>query len=169
MEITIRRTAAEDFERTLPLQREIAALHCAGRPDLFREGHICYPRETFDEFVCRDDRVVLLAETDGKIAGFLFALIQHVRNHRVMMDQSRIYVDDLCVAQSHRRMGIGRLLLGEAEEIGRSHGCTRMELDVQAFNEGAVRFYEAVGFTPRKITMEKEIMNKQSQKEGQSC
>ena len=32
-----------------------------------------------------------------------------------------------------------------------------MELDVQAFNDGAVRFYEAVGFTPRKITMEKGI------------
>ena len=115
------------------------------------------PREIFEEFVSRDDRVVLLAEADGETAGFLFALIRHVKNHRAMKDQSMIYVDDLCVAQAYRRHGIGSLLLKEAEKIGLSHGCTRIELDVQAFNDDAVRFYEAVGFTPRKITMEKGI------------
>lgn len=157
MNITIRQAGIGDFEATLPLQREIADLHSEGRPDLFREGHICYPREIFEEFVSRDDRVVLLAEADGETAGFLFALIRHVKNHRAMKDQSMIYVDDLCVAQAYRRHGIGSLLLKEAEKIGLSHGCPRMELDVQAFNDDAVRFYEAVGFTPRKITMEKGI------------
>lgn len=157
MNITIRQAGIGDFEATLPLQREIAALHCEGRPDLFREGHICYPREVFEEFVSRDDRVVLLAEADGEIAGFLFALIRHVKNHRAMKDQSMIYVDDLCVGQAYRRHGIGSLLLKEAEQIGLWHGCTRMELDVQVFNDDAVCFYEAVGFTPRKITMEKKI------------
>ncbi|MBQ8186108.1 MAG: GNAT family N-acetyltransferase [Clostridia bacterium] len=157
MNITIRQACAGDFEKTVPIQQEIAELHCAGRPDLFREGHICYPREVFEEFVSRDDRVVLLAEADGAVVGFLFALIRHVRNHRVMQDFSMIYVDDLCVAQSHRRLGIGSILIAEAEKIGRSHGCTRMELDVQAFNGDAVRFYDAAGFAPRKITMEKGI------------
>lgn len=157
MNITIRHAGIGDFEATLSLQREIAGLHCEGRPDLFREGHICYPREVFEEFVSRDDRVVLLAEANGQTAGFLFSLIRHVKNHRVMKDQSMIYVDDLCVAQAYRRHGIGSLLMKEAEKIGISHGCTRMELDVQAFNDGAAGFYEAVGFTPRKITMEKGI------------
>ena len=91
------------------------------------------------------------------VVGFLFALIRHVRNHRAMRDISMIYVDDLCVTQSHRRLGIGTMLIEEAEKNGRSHGCTRMELDVQAFNGDAVRFYKAKGFTPRKITMEKGI------------
>lgn len=50
------------------------------------------------------------------------------------------------VGEGHRRQGIGRALFAAIRDAARERGLTRIELDVWAFNESAVRFYESIGF-----------------------
>jgi RimJ/RimL family protein N-acetyltransferase len=52
----------------------------------------------------------------------------------------------LMVAASHRRRGIGRALLEQAEAWARSAGVIKLELHVFPWNEPAIRLYEEFGF-----------------------
>jgi ribosomal protein S18 acetylase RimI-like enzyme len=50
------------------------------------------------------------------------------------------------VAATHRRQGIGRALLDEAEAWARRGGVKKIELHVFPYNEGALALYEQTGY-----------------------
>ena len=52
----------------------------------------------------------------------------------------------LMVAQSHRRMGIGRALLAAAVEWARANDVRKLELHVFPYNTAAIALYEQFGF-----------------------
>ena len=52
----------------------------------------------------------------------------------------------LMVAASHRRRGIGRMLLGTAAKWARMAGVSKLELHVFPWNRPAIRLYEEFGF-----------------------
>jgi putative acetyltransferase len=52
----------------------------------------------------------------------------------------------MMVAASHRRRGIGRMLLDAAVAWARLAGVTKLELHVFPWNEPAIRLYERFGF-----------------------
>jgi putative acetyltransferase len=83
---------------------------------------------------------VFVADDDGQIVGRLsIARDQH--------PASRHVADlGLMVAQSHRRQGIGRSLLGAAVQWARTAGVTKLELHVFPWNTGAIALYEKFGF-----------------------
>ena len=55
-------------------------------------------------------------------------------------------VHDLHVVASHRKQGVGRLLLEAAMEEGRRRGATKATLEVLTHNAGAERLYRDLGF-----------------------
>jgi ribosomal protein S18 acetylase RimI-like enzyme len=57
-------------------------------------------------------------------------------------------VHDLAVLPGHRRQGIGRRLLEQAEALARDLGCVKLTLEVREDNEKAKRLYKSVGFGP---------------------
>jgi len=56
------------------------------------------------------------------------------------------YVVTLDVAPQWRRRGLARRLMAEVEAKMRAAGARKMELHVSVENEGAVRFYEGLGY-----------------------
>jgi ribosomal protein S18 acetylase RimI-like enzyme len=57
------------------------------------------------------------------------------------------WIEDLYVTVTARGDGHGRALVEAAFESARARGCRRIELDVNEQNEGALGFYESLGFT----------------------
>lgn len=55
------------------------------------------------------------------------------------------YVDSLAVASSHRRRGIGRALMAEAERRARQAGCDSVALDTAENNRAGRALYESLG------------------------
>jgi ribosomal protein S18 acetylase RimI-like enzyme len=51
------------------------------------------------------------------------------------------------VSEGGRGGGHGQELVEAVFESARARGCKRIELDVNERNEGALRFYESLGFT----------------------
>lgn len=98
----------------------------------------------FLEERCRlGESAILLAEEDGELAGFtqLYPSFSSTR-------AARIYVlNDLYVAASHRRRGVGRLLLQEAARYGADKGAIRLTLSTAHANIPAQRLYESLGWT----------------------
>lgn len=58
----------------------------------------------------------------------------------------RALIEDVRVAQSHRRKGIGKHLVREAVQYARANGCGMIELFVHDDRKAAHAFYEACGF-----------------------
>lgn len=62
MPFTIRPAVATDREQLRPLQKEIAELHHAGRPDLFRTEARYFTPEEFTQRLSEDKYVNLIAQ-----------------------------------------------------------------------------------------------------------
>jgi glucosamine-phosphate N-acetyltransferase len=86
--------------------------------------------------------VTLVAVRDRDVVGVLdMEYHQRLGDHR---PQAR--VNDLVVTEAARGEGIGRMLLGRAEELARARGCFRMALVTASWREGTARFYERHGW-----------------------
>lgn len=58
----------------------------------------------------------------------------------------RVRVWELLVDEGHRGRGIGRALMGKAEEVARRLGARMIILETQSCNVPAILFYRALGF-----------------------
>ena len=56
-------------------------------------------------------------------------------------------LEAVVVAPGARRQGLGSLLVQEAADWGRTLGAERLQLEVRASNEGALRLYILLGFS----------------------
>jgi len=115
-------------------------------PDLeamFQLDKACFSEEfRFDRramrvFAEEQDAVVRIAETEqGELVGFVIVHLE------AFVTGGRGYVVTLDVAPDHRRTGMARRLMEDAEASVRTVGVQRMELHVYQRNEEAIRFYE---------------------------
>jgi [ribosomal protein S18]-alanine N-acetyltransferase len=121
------------------------------RPDdieaMFRLDLACFAEEfRFDRgsmrvFAEEGGAIPLVAEAEGaELVGFV--IVQIERSPAV----GRGYVMTLDVAAEWRREGVAGRLMAEAEARVVSAGVSWMELHVFTGNEGAIRFYERLGY-----------------------
>ena len=78
----------------------------------------------------------LVAEEAGAIVG---SVIAGYEGHRG-------WINYLAVAPEHRRRGMGRALMTEAERLLRTAGCPKINLQVRTGNVEVLGFYKAIGF-----------------------
>ncbi len=145
MKITVRRAVPDDRIGIMPLQKEIADIHYNGRPDLFRTEARYYSEADFMYKLNHPDHRIFIAETDGEIAGYVFAVIKRAKNHPTYVDFDQFYIDDICVLEKFRRNGVATLLFERCRTQARADGCYNIELNVFCFNEDAIAFYEKMG------------------------
>ena len=62
-----------------------------------------------------------------------------------------LYLKELYVRQSHRRAGVGRLLMERLFKIAKDHDCSRVEWMTDEDNTEAQDFYESLG-VPRNTS-----------------
>ena len=79
---------------------------------------------------------LLVAVLDGVVVGAVIAGFDGVRG----------WIYHLAVAPAHRRRGIATRLLRDAEAALRARGCSKINLQVRATNDGVVAFYRALGY-----------------------
>ena len=141
MPVTIRSATADDAPLVLRLIRGLAEYE--------RLPHECVATEAdvrASLFGPRPQAEVLIAEVDGAPAGF--ALFFH--NYSTFLARRGLYLEDLFVLPERRGAGVGRALLARLAAIARERGCGRFEWSVLDWNEGAIRFYEALGAEPMR-------------------
>jgi GNAT superfamily N-acetyltransferase len=96
---------------------------------------------------------VLVAEVDGRVAGFLtlYDDIESVRFGR------RAWIEDLAVDPEQRSRGLGRALLDRAKAWAREHGASHLELDSAFPRTDAHRFYEREGAAYKSVSFGWEL------------
>jgi ribosomal protein S18 acetylase RimI-like enzyme len=58
----------------------------------------------------------------------------------------RGWINYLAVSPHHRRQGIGRRIMEEAEKRLKAAGCPKINLQVRETNRAVIQFYEGIGY-----------------------
>jgi ribosomal protein S18 acetylase RimI-like enzyme len=96
-----------------------------------------------------DDSVIFLA-TDPE-SGTSFGFVQLYPSFSSVAAQRIWILNDLFVAASARRKGVGRALLDAARDFGKSTGAKRLVLSTASTNREARDLYESNGYQRDKV------------------
>lgn len=101
------------------------------------------------------DAMVLVAEVDGKVAGYAYGGVEGHDWMALRGPAGAVY--DVVVDPAHRRNGIGRMLLDAMMEALADRGVPRVVLSTAEKNEAAQQLFEGAGFRRTMVEMTKEI------------
>ncbi len=119
-------------------------------PDRVEEGCAWWFRQELP----RDEVVLLVAESDGVIVGYVYARLED-RDWNALLDACGA-IHDILVDESHRGSGVGEGLARAALDALERKGAPRVVLHTAAANSGAQRFFERLGFRRTMIEMTRE-------------
>ena len=105
-----------------------------------------------------DSQLVVVADRgEGNLDGFLEASIRPMAED---CETDHVgYLEGWYVEPEARRSGIGRALVGFAEEWARAHGCEEMASDAEVGNDVSLSAHQKLGYreTSRLVHLRKEL------------
>lgn len=151
-EVAVRDAAPSDRAEIVRLMDEMKAHHRVFNP---HEARFRPAPDALEEFVAgsiEDPAVgVLVAEGAGRLLAFVsFRLVEKSWGRSCE-------VDLLSVDEEHRGGGIGALVMEAVEERARESGASGVRLAVSLGNDGALRFYERLGYERSSIRLGKDL------------
>ena len=155
----IRRAVDRDLEDIVKLLLQVHKVHSDARPDIFRPGSRKYKDEEILHIIHDDNTPVwvLTNDDDSASLGYCFCEVQETKGDASLQDRRVLYIDDLCVDEKARRGHVGSRLYEYVTKWASENGFDAVTLNVWNSNPGAMKFYEAMGLKPLKVTMENVI------------
>ncbi len=146
MDISVRYAERGELPEINRLRAQVNDVHVSGRPDIFRAGFNEELQNHVYQAFDSEDSDVIAAVSGGEICGF--ATVKYiVKPESPYSLERRFYqIEEFGVDEQHRRRGVATALIDFCKSEARAKGFDRIELDYWAFNEGAEKFYESVGF-----------------------
>lgn len=153
----IRFAKKDELEKVNIIRKQVADLHSNGRPDIFNpefKGEIV--NCIYDIYNDETKKIIVALEKD-EICGM--AIIQEIHKAAGVYQKARDYieVDQFGVKDTFRRQGVATNLIDFIKEYARAKGFPKLELNMWEFNQDALAFYEAAGFSTYRRYMELEI------------
>ena len=152
--MNVRLATEADLGRVNELRRMVNNVHVAGRPDIFKAGFSRELQDRIYEIWNDPEQDIAVAEKDGVICGL--AILHHVTRpeNPFMLERDYLDIDEFGVDEAYRRQGVAAALIAFVREYAAQKGIRRIELNMWEFNESALAFYEAAGFTTYRRYME---------------
>jgi ribosomal protein S18 acetylase RimI-like enzyme len=151
----IRRATNTDIPGLMNLLVQVDMVHHNGRPDIFKGPATKYNEKELEEILKNDSTPVFVCvDEDNKVLGHAFCMHKQIIGDSVLTDIKTLYIDDICVDEDCRGMGVGRSLYNHVISYAREYGFYNVTLNVWSCNPGAQKFYENLGLKPQKIGME---------------
>lgn len=135
MKIITRKALKEDMQDVLTLIHELALFEKEPEAvevtvaDLQKDGFGASP-----QFTC------WVAEVENEVVGMALVYFRYST-----WKGKTVHLEDLVVQENMRGKGVGEALYTEVMKYGVSEGVKRVQWEVIAWNEGAIKFYERSG------------------------
>lgn len=92
-----------------------------------------------------DARVWVAQDAEGAIVGWI-----HLFGNRLLESDPDVEIGGLVVHEDARGRGVGRALVGAAEDWARERGYTMVSVRSNVLRKGAHEFYKGLGYEPTK-------------------
>jgi ribosomal protein S18 acetylase RimI-like enzyme len=149
-----REATLDDLPSICRLGNELNMMHHDAFPEVFAAaGPELRDEEHWKKSIASDTANTFVAE-DTHVVGFLTVQIRD-ETHSLLQPARIGSVGSVAVSLEHRSQGVGRHLMELAESWVMLQGGSELRLNVWAFNQRAVRFYEELGYEVRSYVMAK--------------
>ncbi|MCR5545607.1 MAG: GNAT family N-acetyltransferase, partial [Lachnospiraceae bacterium] len=107
----VRRAEKKDIKRILELLVQVNMVHHNGRPDIFKGPTTKYNEKELEEII-KDDQtpVFVCVNEEDLVLGHGFCIRKQEKNSHLLTDIKTLYIDDICVHEDARGMGVGKQL-----------------------------------------------------------
>ncbi len=151
--LVLRRAERADLETLGQLAAALVRLHHRLDPARF---FVVEPVETgyrwwLEKQLDVEDVVLIVAERAGSIVGYGYAALEE-RDWMALRDACGM-IHDVFVVETERRSGVARAIVDRLTRELAALGAPLVVLSTAAKNEGAQRFFAALGFRPTMIEM----------------
>jgi ribosomal protein S18 acetylase RimI-like enzyme len=158
VEVVVREATADDYAVLCELFDEVDAFHRDGLPRVFQRPTGPVREQEYYRGLITDDNVGLfVAEVNEKVVGFVHARIIETPVIPVLVPRRYAIVDNLGVKSEFRGSGIGRRLMHKIHAWVTTKDAESIELNVYEFNQGAISFYQKLGYDTFSIKMRKVL------------
>jgi GNAT superfamily N-acetyltransferase len=146
----VRRATPEDVPALVALFQELDRMQGDWRVFTPRPGFYDEVGTKYRHAMSTPDAVVVVAEDDGEVVGMAYG---EVRTPSRFSDERALELSGVVVRAGFRGRGVGRELVKEAARFAGDLGVDWVELKTFAPNEGAMQFWEGLGFTHRVVQL----------------
>jgi GNAT superfamily N-acetyltransferase len=146
----VRQANPDDVPSLVALFQELDRMQSDWRVFTPRPGFYDEVGAKYDEAIGHENSVVLVAEDENEVVGMAYG---EVRVPSRFSDERAFELSGVVVRAGYRGRGVGRELVREAARFAASVGVDWIELKTFAPNQGAMEFWESLGFTPRVVQM----------------
>ena len=126
---------------------EVDALHRDHLPHFFRKPTGPVREQAYYQGLITDENIgLLLAEVNGSAVGFVHGVVTDTPAIPILVPRRYAIIDSIGVTSGFRGGGIGRMLMERIHAWAVAKGASAIELNVHAFNSGAISFYRKLGY-----------------------
>ncbi len=157
-EFKIRKAGQSDRISLKELFSEELIYHKKLLPEMFNVPETLIDESWLESVIKSENEYLAVLEIDDSIVGAILYKIRTSPNDIIIKERKYGYIQEMIVAKSERRKGMGKKLLEYAENDLIKKGVNEIELNIWELNESAMRFYENYGFETiqRRMKIKKE-------------
>jgi ribosomal protein S18 acetylase RimI-like enzyme len=148
--VKVRQATPDDVPSLVALFQELDRMQSDWRVFTPRPGFYDEVGDKYRESIEKENAVVLVAEDDGEVVGMAYG---EVRVPSRFSDERALELSGVVVRSGFRGRGVGRELVHEAARFAQERDVEWVELKTFAPNQGAMEFWETLGFTPRVVQL----------------
>jgi ribosomal protein S18 acetylase RimI-like enzyme len=148
--VKVRQATPDDVPSLVALFQELDRMQSDWRVFTPRPGFYDEVGDKYRESIEKENAVVLVAEDDGEVVGMAYG---EVRVPSRFSDERALELSGVVVRSGFRGRGVGRELVHEAARFAQGRDVEWVELKTFAPNQGAMEFWETLGFTPRVVQL----------------
>jgi ribosomal protein S18 acetylase RimI-like enzyme len=139
----------EHFDDFLALFAENTRGHVIDQ--VIEDKYILFKARELFAYLDQGKAILLGAFAENKLVGFLWAY------PRIFLEESRLYINAMIVADKYRGKGLGKMLVLQLEEYARENKIFAIDVQTASFKTEAIEFYRKLGFEHERVQMRKPL------------
>lgn len=159
--ISIREASEQDYKSIDFLYKQNYGLYHNNIPNDYKQPPTpTLPKGTFLNILEDKNALLLIAKTEKKVIGVLYAIIEKYDEDDWSQSYNRVSIEEMSVLKDFSRQGIGRKLIKNVEIWAKGKKINDLIVLVHSFNQNAIDFYAKNNFKGYSIKMIKKISKK---------
>ena len=153
----IRKASKKDVEAISLLLNEINEQHILLAPSRYKKVTDDFNQSYINKYLGDESNTVIVAEINNKIVGVALLSIKNYDHNGPTINIQTAFLDTIVVTSSYQQNGVGKELLIEIEKLAKQMSCNAIKINTAIENNGALKFYEKLGYKESEIQLIKQI------------